>query len=354
MNGGVGRAMRGALIGALLWSAACAAGRGQPDWINGSAASYPRARYLIGVGEGEDLDAARDRARAEIARTFEVRIEDAVVDHSEEVAVMEGARRASSIVERIAVETRTSTEAALEGVEIAETWQDPATQRVYALAVLDARRAYQRMLEQAKQRTEEILGFREAAENAAGALARIRAHVNAARASRERDRLLAHARVVGPVDSTVLDRTAVLEVQTGVFELLVLGELARVDFAVRARGAGASGDGELPSLREALAARLTRMGFRAADPASALTALQVDCRLALLRIERGGAGWLHYRWEGACDVADASGVVLSAAHAGSESHPVDATARTKARARAERVLAEAVERDLQRYLYGEQ
>jgi hypothetical protein len=114
---------------------------------------------------------------------------------------------------------------------------------------------------------------------------------------------------------------------------------------------GTSGDGDLPGLRDALAARLTRMGFQAADPASALAALQIGCRLALQRVERGGSAWSHYRWEGACDVADASGVTISTADAGSESHPVDATARAKARARGEQILAEAVERELQRYLY---
>jgi hypothetical protein len=339
----------GALLGALLWSAACAGGRGRPDWIDGSAASYPRERYLIGVGEGEDLDAARDRARAEIARIFEVRIEDAVVDRSEEVAVTEATRRLSSVVERIAVETRTTTEAELEGVEIAETWKDPGTQRVYALAVLDARRAQRRLLEQAIRRAEETLGSLEAAESAHGALARIRAHVNAARASRERDRLLAHARVLGSMESAVGQ-----QMETAKLELLLLWELARVDFAVRARGAGTSGDGDLPGLRDALAARLTRMGFQVAEPASALAALQINCRLALQRVERGGGAWPHYGWEGACDVADTSGVMISSADAGYESHPIDATARAKARARGEQALAEAVERDLQRYLYGEE
>jgi hypothetical protein len=354
MSGGAGRALCGALVGALLCSAACAGGRGRPDWIDGSAASYPRERYLVGVGEAENLDAARDRARAEIARIFEVRIEDSIVDRSEAMALVEEARRASSVVEHIAVETRTSTEAALEGVDIAETWSDRESRRVYALAVLDKQWARRRLLEQARQRTEEMSAFREAAETAHGALARVRALLGAARASRERDRLLAHAAVVGSVAPTALDAADALPMQTEVFELLVFLELARVDFSVRARGKGSSGDTDLPGLRGALSARLARMGLRAADPAAAWAALQVDCRLELLRIERGGAGWRHYRWEGACEVADASGAVLSVADIGSESHPVGATALAKAKARAEQVLAEAVERELQRYLYGEE
>ena len=55
MSGGAGRAMRAALIAALLWSVACVALRGQPDWIDGSAAAYPKDRYLIGVGEGDEV-----------------------------------------------------------------------------------------------------------------------------------------------------------------------------------------------------------------------------------------------------------------------------------------------------------
>jgi hypothetical protein len=347
---GVGRRLCGALIGVLLWSAACAGGRGQPDWLDGSAEAFPRERYLIGVGEGDDLDAARDRARAEIARIFEVRIEDAVVDRSEEVAVLEGAHRRSSIVERIAVETRTSTRAELEGVEIAETWRDSASRRVYALAVLDARRAHRRLLEQAAELEADVADLLADAERARGALREARARVAAARASRERDALLVRARVVGPVDRAILARPP----GSAALERGLEAALARMGFELSARETGASGGGDLPGLRDALAARLTRMGFRAAEPAFALASLHIDCRLALLRIERGGAGWWHYGWEGACQLTDASGAVLSVAETGSESHPVDATARAKTGARGEQSLAEAVERELQRYLYGEE
>ena len=51
---------------------ACAVGA-RPDWLDGRHPEYPRERYLVGVGDAEALDGARDRARAEIARVFEVR-----------------------------------------------------------------------------------------------------------------------------------------------------------------------------------------------------------------------------------------------------------------------------------------
>ena len=75
------RAMRLAWIG-LLFLAACAPPL--PDWAGGVSEDYPAELYLLGVGAGPDRTMAEDRARAAIAKVFEVRIvsEDTSVESS--------------------------------------------------------------------------------------------------------------------------------------------------------------------------------------------------------------------------------------------------------------------------------
>ena len=173
---------------------ACAA-RG-PEWLDGSADAYPPERYLIGVGSGPGVDAARDRARAEIARSLEVHIEDEVLDRTESRSDPEGRGAGRSVIERVAIETRTTTEAELEGVRIAEIWTDPRTQQAWALAVLDRESTARALLHEMAERDAEVEAHLAAARAEVESLARVRELVRAVRASQARDGLATRARVV--------------------------------------------------------------------------------------------------------------------------------------------------------------
>jgi hypothetical protein len=252
----------GAARSAALWGGlvllACAGGG--PEWLDGSPEAYPRDRYLVGVGSGTDLDAARDRARAEIARSLEVHVEDEVLDRTESTSLAEGDPSVRTVVEQVSIETRTTTEADLEGVRIAELWSDPATQQVYALAVLDRESAGRVLLLEMAECDTEVEGHLADARVEVDSLTRVRALVQAVRTSRERDVFASRARVVVAREAVSDERG-----RTAELERELLRAISDVRFAVRAREVylpGGQYRGELTGLRSGIADRLTGMGFR--------------------------------------------------------------------------------------------
>jgi len=113
----------------------CATNR--PDWTDsGKSQEYPASQYLTGIGTAGKLEAAKDRARANLAKVFSVKVSETTED------ITRAARkRGSAGVENIN-ETRVEriissrTDKVLTGVRIAETWQDPDTAGYYTLAIL--------------------------------------------------------------------------------------------------------------------------------------------------------------------------------------------------------------------------
>ena len=59
---------------ALLAEGGCATRSTMPDWINGASHKYPSEQYLIGRGQAATEEEARDRARADLAKIFEVSV----------------------------------------------------------------------------------------------------------------------------------------------------------------------------------------------------------------------------------------------------------------------------------------
>lgn len=104
----------------------------QPDWLLGQSAKYPLARYVVGRGQADELAVAKDRARADLAKTFSV----AVSEQSRDVASFSQTAAGSKNTLDVSRNISTRTEQVLSGVEIADTWQDPQTRVYYALAVL--------------------------------------------------------------------------------------------------------------------------------------------------------------------------------------------------------------------------
>ncbi len=107
----------------------------QPDWISGDSATYKSAQYLLGRGQGSTQEEAKDRARADLAKVFQV----AVGVESEDIqkftggtGVPSGGQYESQASRRIT----TRTEQIIRGIQIPEIWQDPETKTYYALAIL--------------------------------------------------------------------------------------------------------------------------------------------------------------------------------------------------------------------------
>jgi len=106
----------------------CASQPAAPDWVSGTAQDYRPAEYLIGRGEGATSEEARDRARADLAKVFEAEVTAASADEQS----FKDARYEASSTRRIEIRTRRI----VEGIEIARTWQEPASGSHHALAVL--------------------------------------------------------------------------------------------------------------------------------------------------------------------------------------------------------------------------
>jgi LPP20 lipoprotein len=127
------------LIGACTTAMTKDNGKQPPDWVNGVSSRFPASQYLIGRGAAADLDDAKDRARADLAKVFEVGItaESSDIQTFERVAGGNNGEGASSKGQlQISRNIQTRTDRVIRGVEIADLWQDPRSGTHYALAVL--------------------------------------------------------------------------------------------------------------------------------------------------------------------------------------------------------------------------
>lgn len=108
----------------------------KPDWVTtGKSSKYPQNLYLIGIGIAPEQKNAEDRARAEIAKIFESKVQSVSEDYqkSESLYVKRGIEVKSE--ESFSQKTRISTDKVLEGVIITEVFNDK--KNFYALAILD-------------------------------------------------------------------------------------------------------------------------------------------------------------------------------------------------------------------------
>ena len=124
-----------------LFAACSTSGSKQPDWINAGSDKYPAHAYLLGRGQSNNRALAQDRARSDLSKIFQLRVieesEDIVTYESQNLAAKKTGKTASSASRYIA----TQTDQIVEGIHIAELWQDPANKQFHALAILDRNQA---------------------------------------------------------------------------------------------------------------------------------------------------------------------------------------------------------------------
>ncbi len=121
----------------------------KPAWVNGNSSVYPAEQYLIGRGQADHAAVARDRARADLAKVFEVSISEQSRDITEySHTTGSGEQTRASLESAISRQISTRTDQTLSHIEIAEIWQDPESGRHYALAVLDRLKAGQQLREE--------------------------------------------------------------------------------------------------------------------------------------------------------------------------------------------------------------
>lgn len=112
-------------------------GSSRPEWLEGTPKKYPQSAYLLGRGTaGSEADAG-DRARGDLAKIFEVRVE--VVTGNITTVKQSGGREAVS--RQSTQQVSAKTDKVINGINVVETWRDPKTQEVHALAVLSRSQA---------------------------------------------------------------------------------------------------------------------------------------------------------------------------------------------------------------------
>ncbi len=176
----------------------CAGGAPQrPDWVSGNPAAYPADRFLVGRGQAPRAAVARDRARADLAKVFRVRVSEESRDLTSVEIGQTGRKdpdtRYRSEVARSLV---AHTDAVLEGVEIASQWQDPDTGDHHALAVLDRLRAANALRRQLDALDETVRRQVAQARQGDDLAGRIRAARRAVTAAAEREGVARSLRVV--------------------------------------------------------------------------------------------------------------------------------------------------------------
>ena len=111
----------------------CASKPTTPDWVVGNSKQYQDSQYLIGRGQGSTQEKARDRARADLSKIFQV----AIAIDSEDIQKFKSDPAADNNYEsHSSRRISTHSEQIIRGIQIAEHWQDPNTQSHYALAIL--------------------------------------------------------------------------------------------------------------------------------------------------------------------------------------------------------------------------
>lgn len=130
------------LISALLVGCASAPeAPPRPEWINGVSSHYPTRLYLTGSGSARSLYDAKNLARADLSKSFQVSIEEKSHDLRSFEKKTEGEKTTSRFDEKIFRSLITRTSRSIEGIEIVDSYFDDQTGQYYALAVLSKQRA---------------------------------------------------------------------------------------------------------------------------------------------------------------------------------------------------------------------
>ena len=171
----------------LVLSACGTTGNTRPDWIDTKSKNYPSERYMTGQGESERQAQARDRARADLAKVFQV----AVVEQSRDIVRFSSHGVGKDAVKQLESEAsrdiETRTEQVLSGIEIADTWQDPKDKNYHALAVLDRLQTATRLRQEINQLDDVTDQYIATAQNTPDLIARIGSASRAVEAQVERD-----------------------------------------------------------------------------------------------------------------------------------------------------------------------
>lgn len=256
-------ARRGLITLVIVLGVACAGqdprpDRPEPDWVAGTSERYPSAQYLLGRGQGGTPDQARERARADLAKSVTVTVE--ARSQQRESFRSDGGGRDDSPDTELAVsrEIVTGTDTLLRGAEIVDQWADPEDGSHHALAALDRGRLAQSLRDRIRSLDAATGSYLEQARGAESLLPRIAAASRAVASQRERRRLATTLAAIAPTGQRVAPRWQLEQLAADRDELLSR-------FRVHPRISDDDTDGALHSL---LGSALSRAGFTVAGEES--------------------------------------------------------------------------------------
>ncbi len=176
--------------------AGCGAAAARPDWVGATSDKYKASQYLVGRGQAATEEDAQNRARAEIAKIFEVDIDVASEDKQSFKSVSVAGKSASSNEASVTRTIKARTNQVVQGIQIAEVWQDPQTKTHYALAVLPRTSAAHGLREEIARLDAATRRYLTLARSEADLLRKIGAAHRALDAQGERERYQKSLRVV--------------------------------------------------------------------------------------------------------------------------------------------------------------
>lgn len=217
-----------------------------PDWVTGESAQYKRAQYLVGRGQSASREEAKDRARADIAKIFQV----AVIAESDDIQKYRSDAAGEQYESQITRRTATQTSQIVRGIQLAELWQDPADRNFHALAILPRQQAAASLRQQIGQLDEDTGNHIERSQQSEDLFQKIAAANLAVASQQERESLQKMLQVVDITGRGIAPRWSSESLKDGLD-----GLLKRVRIASRVAGDAT------PGLADVVAGALAGAGF---------------------------------------------------------------------------------------------
>ena len=153
---------------------------------------------MTGVGIGDDRATAEARARGEIAKVFSanVSVDTTMTETETETNSTSSGESKNAFSQQIAQNIQTVSQKVLEGVQLEETWQDPATRVHYSLAVLNREKAKTGVVEKLRELDRQAETWRDTMEKADDKLQRAKSAMKLLTVLKARNELNSDLRVL--------------------------------------------------------------------------------------------------------------------------------------------------------------
>jgi hypothetical protein len=276
----------------VLLLGGCATKPTQPDWIAGDSAKFKSTEYLIGRGQASTLEEAKDRARADLAKIFQVAVavdsEDVQSFKSDSTVAGGAGQYAGESSRRIS----TRTDQIVRGIQIVEIWQDPASKNQYVLAILPRLQAAAALRQQINQLDDATQASVDQSKKNADLFVKIAAASKAVGSQLEREGLQKALQVVD-----ITGRGVESKYNSGRLKADMDDLLKRVRVAPKVL------EGSTPGLDEVVAGALSQAGFMIDTGEKPDFLLKASLKLTDLGLKEG---WYWQRGNLEISVSDAA------------------------------------------------